>query len=124
MVMIAAWEGVKVNAGYGTEGFSVDQTNLKWSEKDGFGGWLGESHFVIYISGLYNTDLTSLRLEPQRSPAILPLRTPAQKRQDPLELQQGRPEDGVHLILSLLHKGDARSSRCHGALDMIMDGHV
>lgn len=37
-----AWEPVRINTGYGTPGFALDNTNLQWSEKNGFGGWLGE----------------------------------------------------------------------------------
>lgn len=36
-----AWEPVHINAGDASQGFSIDQGNLKWSEKNGFGGWLG-----------------------------------------------------------------------------------
>lgn len=36
----AAWQGVQINTGYGTSGFELDNAHLKWSEKNGFGGWL------------------------------------------------------------------------------------
>ncbi|OJJ46573.1 hypothetical protein ASPZODRAFT_132641 [Penicilliopsis zonata CBS 506.65] len=36
----AAWEFVEINAGYGTTGFSLNDTGVQWSEADGFGGWL------------------------------------------------------------------------------------
>lgn len=36
----AAWQGVQINTGYGTSGFELDNAHLKWSEQNGFGGWL------------------------------------------------------------------------------------
>ncbi|PLB40498.1 uncharacterized protein BDW47DRAFT_101220 [Aspergillus candidus] len=35
-----SWEPVEINTGYGSGAFSIDGDNLKWSEKQGFGGWL------------------------------------------------------------------------------------
>lgn len=46
MANCAAWEPVHINAGDKTEGFSIDQGNLKWSEQNGFGGWLGMLSFL------------------------------------------------------------------------------
>ncbi|KAJ5238803.1 hypothetical protein N7468_003422 [Penicillium chermesinum] len=36
----AAWDSVTINAGTGSDGFSVKGGELVWSEADGFGGWL------------------------------------------------------------------------------------
>ncbi|BCR87189.1 uncharacterized protein ACHE_31176A [Aspergillus chevalieri] len=35
-----AWQPVQINTGYGTSGFELDNAHLKWSEQNGFGGWL------------------------------------------------------------------------------------
>lgn len=37
-----AWEAVEINAGGGVKGFSIKAGNFVWSEKEGFGGWLGK----------------------------------------------------------------------------------
>ena len=42
MVFVTAWEPILINAGSGTEGFSIDKGNFVWSKDYGFGGWLGK----------------------------------------------------------------------------------
>ncbi|KAJ5317441.1 hypothetical protein PENANT_c074G11108 [Penicillium antarcticum] len=36
----ASWQPIQINAGTGTDGFSIDNGLLQWSEDMGFGGWL------------------------------------------------------------------------------------
>ncbi|OOQ82308.1 hypothetical protein PEBR_39614 [Penicillium brasilianum] len=36
----ASWEPIEINAGSGSEGFSIENGNFVWSEANGFGGWL------------------------------------------------------------------------------------
>lgn len=38
---------MEINAGGGSHGFSIKNGHFVWSERDGFGGWLGE-----YYAGL------------------------------------------------------------------------
>lgn len=38
-----AWDGITINAGEGSTGFSVSDAKFTWSEKQGFGGWLSKS---------------------------------------------------------------------------------
>lgn len=42
LTLLAAWESVQINVGYGDDDFSIGTTGLEWSAQDGFGGWLGE----------------------------------------------------------------------------------
>jgi hypothetical protein len=40
--LLAAWQFVELNVGYGAGDFSVNSAGLQWSEQKGFGGWLGK----------------------------------------------------------------------------------
>lgn len=40
------WNFVKINAGYGSEGFFFNESGLQFATGEGFAGWLGEFSFV------------------------------------------------------------------------------
>lgn len=37
-----AWQPITINAGTGSDGFSVKDNKFQWSEDSGFGGWLSK----------------------------------------------------------------------------------
>jgi hypothetical protein len=83
--MFTAWQPILINAGRGSNGFSVKDDSLIWSEASGFGGWLGKTPSSLLFS---RSDLVltfrSLQLVPQCAPAVL--FKPQLQRHYPLQL--------------------------------------
>ncbi|CAG8217824.1 unnamed protein product [Penicillium salamii] len=60
----ASWEPILINAGAGSEGFSVKGNNFQWSEASGFGGWLVCDWYhnapqLFYLNRFYNATIPS-----------------------------------------------------------------
>ncbi|KAF7719555.1 Uncharacterized protein PECH_005527 [Penicillium ucsense] len=72
----ASWEPILINAGSGTEGFSIDKGNFVWSADYGFGGWLVCDWYhnapqLFYLNRYYQATIPSSCSKVQLKPISL-----------------------------------------------------
>ncbi|KAJ5176597.1 uncharacterized protein N7482_002474 [Penicillium canariense] len=72
----ASWEPIEINAGDGSEGFSIDNGEFVWSANDGFGGWLVCEWFhnapqLFYLYRYYEATIPSSCSKAQLKPVYI-----------------------------------------------------
>ncbi|KAJ5105008.1 hypothetical protein NUU61_002355 [Penicillium alfredii] len=72
----ASWESIKINVGYGSDGFSIKDGNFQWSTEYSFGGWLVCDWFhnvpqLFYLNRYYKPVIPSSCSKVQLKPVYL-----------------------------------------------------